>query len=227
MQLSVALPCYNEEGNVEETIADVTGWLDAVGLDGEVIAVDDGSTDRTRTLLEELAGENPRLKVVAHECNRGYGAAVRSGLDAGTGEWIAFMDSDGQFRAADLGRLMALTTETDVVVGRRHARADPWIRHLNMKSFRAANRILFGVRVDDINCAMKVIRKDVWPGIRPNVTSGALFNLELFARMNESQIAWSQVDVGHYPRRTGSQTGAKPGVVFRAAWEMLLLRVKL
>lgn len=225
--VSIALPCFNEEGNVEETIRNLTAWLDADGVEGEIIAVDDGSTDRTRERLEALARSEPRLKIVVHPQNLGYGAAVRSGLDAGSAEWIAFMDSDGQFRAEDLARLLPVTEEADVVTGRRRERADPWGRRLLMRCFRAANRWLFGVRVDDINCAMKLIRRRVWPRIRPCVTTGALFNLEMFSRMKIHGVAWCQVDVEHYPRRAGAQTGAQPQVLLRAAREMLLLRLRL
>jgi glycosyltransferase involved in cell wall biosynthesis len=227
MRLSVALPCYNEEGNIEATVADVTRWLDDSVLQGQIVTVDDGSTDRTRAVLDQIARTDPRIRVVAHPLNLGYGAAVRTGLDAGTGDWLAFMDSDGQFRAADLTRLISETDQVDVVTGRRRVRADPWRRRFNARCFRAVNRVLFGVHVQDINCGMKMIRREVWPRIRPQITSGALFNLELFARMKALQIEWRQVDVDHYRRRTGSQTGARPVVVLRAAREMILLRLRL
>jgi len=227
MKLSIALPCYNEEGNIEATVADLEQWLDSAGVEGEIIAVNDGSSDGTAELLQSLARSHPRLRVLTHERNLGYGAAVRSGLDAGTGEWLAFMDSDGQFRAEDLAHLMSAAAGTDVVTGRRRVRADPFVRRLNARCFRLANRLLFGVWVDDVNCAMKMIRRQVWQRIRPRVTTGALFNIETFARMAAQGIQWRQVDVEHYPRRAGVQTGAKPMVILRAAWEMLLLRYEL
>jgi glycosyltransferase involved in cell wall biosynthesis len=227
MQLSIALPCFNEEGNIEATIADITGWLDSARIEGEIVAVDDGSADGTLALLEALARLEPRLRVVAHPRNLGYGTAVRSGLDECRGEWIAFMDSDGQFRAADLDRLLALRETADIVVGRRRARADSWHRKLNARCFQTVCRLLFGVRVNDIDCAMKLIRRREWPSVRPRLTTGALFNLELFARIRRHGIAWRQVDVRHYPRRTGTQTGARPEVILRAARELLLLRLRL
>jgi glycosyltransferase involved in cell wall biosynthesis len=227
MKLSITLPCYNEEGTVQSTIADITGWLDSEGIDGEIVAVDDGSSDRTGELLEALAEVEPRLRVLAHPRNLGYGAAVRSGLDASRGDWIAFMDSDGQFRAVDFGRLLAESRAADVVVGRRRERADAWHRKLNARCFQTVCRIVFGVRVNDIDCAMKLIRRELWSSIRPRLTTGALFNLELFARIRRHEIAWRQVDVRHYPRRLGSQTGASPAVILRAARELLVLRLRL
>ncbi len=227
MQLSIALPCYNEQANVDRTVEDVLRWLGRNDIDGEIVAVDDGSTDRTRARLESLAAREPRLRVVAHEVNQGYGRAVRSGLDACAGEWISFMDSDGQFEIEDLGRLLRHSAGVDVVVGRRFKRADPWFRRLNAAAFRALNRSVFGVCVDDVNCALKLIRRSAWPRIRPTLSTGALFNLELFFRMKATGTAWRQVDVAHHPRRAGSQTGARPFVILRAAWEVVLLRARL
>lgn len=227
MQLSIALPCYNEEQNIEQTVTDVCAWLDVSGVQGEIVAVDDGSTDETRARLTGLAVREPRLRLVVHDRNLGYGAAVRSGLDAATMDWIGFMDSDGQFRASDFDKLIAYAREAEVVTGRRFKRADPMVRRLNSKGFGLLNRLFFGVRVHDINCAMKMIRRSRWPEIRPSVTGGALFNLELFARVKKHRVVWRQVYVNHYPRSAGVQTGANPAVLLRALREMFILRWKL
>ena len=227
MQLSIALPCYNEEQNIEQTVADVCAWLDVSGVQGEIVAVDDGSTDETRARLTGLAVREPRLRLVVHDRNLGYGAAVRSGLDAATMDWIGFMDSDGQFRASDFDKLIPYARKAEVVTGRRFKRADPMVRRLNAKGFGLLNRLFFGVRVHDINCAMKMIRRSRWPEIRPSVTGGALFNLELFARVKKHRVVWRQVFVNHYPRSAGVQTGANPAVLLRALREMFILRWKL
>src|SRR3989344_9303533 len=102
MELSIILPCYNEEQNIAHSVRDTASWMDTRGMKGEIIVVDDGSKDASPALLETLAKEIPRLRVVRHEKNGGYGIAVRSGCDNARTEWIAFMDSDGQFHAEDL-----------------------------------------------------------------------------------------------------------------------------
>jgi len=226
-ELSVALPCFNEAGNIENTIVDLSDWFDEAGIEGQIVAVDDGSTDSTAEIIARRCELDPRVVLVRHASNLGYGAAVRSGLDAGTREWIAFMDSDGQFRAADFDKLLPYTREANVVVGRRFERADPLIRRFNARCFGILNRVLFGVWVHDINCAMKMIRRSEWPRLRPRVSTGALFNLELFARLNREGLDWRQVFVNHYPRRAGTQTGANPLVILRALREMALLRLDL
>ena len=98
---------------------------------------------------------------------------------------------------------------------------------MNAKGLGLLNRILFGVWVHDISCAMKLIRRSRWPEIRPRVTSGALFNLELFARIKQHGIEWRQVFVNHYPRSAGVQTGANPRVLGRALRELVVLRWRL
>lgn len=220
MQLSIALPCFNEEANVPYTLADVDAWMQSRGIEGQIIAVDDGSKDGTARVLQELAQKYPRLRVVKHETNRGYGAAVRSGCDAATTEWIGFMDSDGQFHAEDFDHLVALSASVPLVVGRRRHRADPFMRKVNAKCFGLLTWVVLGVWVRDVNCAMKMFRRDLWQRIRPVHATGALFNAELFARARRAGARWKQVDVSHYPRVRGTQTGAHPLVILRMFKEL-------
>jgi glycosyltransferase involved in cell wall biosynthesis len=223
MQLSIVLPCYNEAENVEAAVADVRQWFSVDGIDGEIIAVDDGSSDGTGPLLDRLAQAEPLLRVVHHEVNRGYGSAVRTGCDAATKEWIAFMDSDGQFKAEDFRKLIEWTDRFDLVTGRKIKRADPLIRRLNAKFYALLVFVVLGVWVRDINCAMKMFRREVWSVIRPTVATGALFNGELFYRAKRNGIRWKQVFVNHYPRLRGTQTGANLSVIlkmFRDLWRL-------
>jgi glycosyltransferase involved in cell wall biosynthesis len=223
MQLSIALPCFNEEANLPSTIADVDGWMTRQHIEGEIIAVNDGSVDGTRRVLEELAARFPRLRAITHDRNRGYGAAVRSGCDAATTEWIGFMDSDGQFHADDFDKLLAQSAQAPLIVGRRRHRADPFLRKVNAKCFGFLTWIVLGVWIRDVNCAMKMYRRDLWQRIRPVHATGALFNAELFARARRSGARWKQVDVSHYPRTRGTQTGANPLVILRMFRELWVL----
>jgi len=224
--ISIALPCYNEEANIERTVEDLLSWFEEDQIDGEIVAVNDGSRDRTGEILARLAKEHPQVKVVVHEKNRGYGSAVRSGMDAGTKEWIAFMDSDGQFKARDFRKLLPLAKEYAIVTGRRRKRADPLIRKLNAKGFAFLNLAILGIWVRDINCAMKMFRRDVWQKIRPEFATGALFNAETFYRAKLHKIPWQQVFVEHYPRVYGQQTGAKLSVIFRMFRDLVRLRLR-
>jgi glycosyltransferase involved in cell wall biosynthesis len=223
MQLSIVLPCLNEEENIASAVADTDAWMRRRDIEGDIIIVNDGSTDGTVNVLERLQKQYQRLRTVTHTENRGYGAAVRSGCDAASTEWIGFMDSDGQFRAEDFDRLLLWADQFPLVVGRRRKRADPLRRRINAKCFGMLSWLVLGVWVRDINCAMKIFRRDLWQRIRPQHATGALFNAELFARARQSGARWMQVDVAHYPRLRGAQTGANFTVIFRMFRELWVL----
>ena len=223
ISLSISLPCFNEEAVVEKVIEDIMTWFIRDGIDGEIIAVNDGSSDKTGGILDELRLSTACLKVVHHQQNMGYGAAVRSGLDAATKENIGFMDGDGQFRAEEFGKLLLHIDQYQLVIGRRLKRADPFIRQVNAKLYSLLVDVRLDVRVCDINCAMKVWKREIWPIIRPVKSAGALFNAELFLRSKSAGIKWCQVPVLHYSRESGVQTGARLSVIlqmFKELWEL-------
>jgi glycosyltransferase involved in cell wall biosynthesis len=222
--VSLVLPCFNEERNIEHTIWDVQTWLDSEQIEGEIIVTDDGSTDRSLEILRNLQEQLPNLRVVHHETNRGYGAAVRSGCDLAQKSWIAFMDSDGQFHARDINLLLPLTTSADYVTGIREKRADTWHRRLNSWLYNGLVRVMLGVPVSDVNCGMKIFRRNVWNVIRPEYATGALVNAEMFSALQASKIPWKATVVPHYPRLAGNPTGAKPRVILRMFKELWQLK---
>jgi glycosyltransferase involved in cell wall biosynthesis len=224
MRLSVVLPCYNEEANVRATVEDVFAWIRRSGIDAEVVAVDDGSKDRTPVILGELAAAHPNLRVVRHPENGGYGMAVRSGCDAAAGGWIAFMDSDGQFRIDDLDLLLPHMKDYAFVAGRRRKRADPLPRVLYGKVLAFFNFAVFGMWIRDVNCGLKVFRSDVWRTIRPEHGIEKLFNAEMFLRLKKAGIPWKQIPVPHHPRRAGVPTGASGRALQRMMQEVAALR---
>lgn len=224
MNLTIVLPCFNEEKNIGSVVSDVDKWMRSAKVDGTIIVVDDGSKDGTAAVLLGLQEKIQRLMIVTHERNRGYGAAVRSGCDAAQTEYIGYMDSDGQFKAEDFSLLLSHLKNVDFVTGRRRHRADPLMRKVNAKLFAFLNAVVLGIWVHDINCAMKVYTKEVWRKVRPAHATGALINAEIFYNLKKLGIPWHQVDVRHYPRVHGSQTGANLKVIFRMFRELLRLR---
>lgn len=224
MRLSVVLPCLNEAENIARTIQDVEMWWQHEGIDGEIIVVDDGSTDGSREALHDLRHTRPHLKVLRHERNQGYGATLRDGCDAAEEEIIVFMDSDGQFRAKDLGRLLSHLQHVDFVAGRRTHRADPLPRILSALLYHWLIWWTLGIAAHDLNCGMKVFRHALWRRIRPARATGALFNAELFLALREQRIPWISVPVPHYPRRFGKPTGGNPAVILRMFSELRALR---
>jgi glycosyltransferase involved in cell wall biosynthesis len=224
MTLSITLPCFNEAENIETTIRSISAWMKEEKIEGEIIAVNDGSKDQTGIILDQLTQQFPTLRVIHHEENRGYGAAVVTGCDAATKDIIGFMDSDGQFDPKDFNLLLPHLTDYQYVTGCRKHRADPLLRIINAKLFGILSYLMLGIWVRDINCAMKVFRRDLWKTIRPRVATGALVNAEMFYRMKRKNILWKQVDVHHYPRQFGTQTGAKLSVILRMFKELWTLR---
>lgn len=222
--LSLVLPCFNEELNIEKSVRDALAWLAREGMRAEVIVVDDGSTDGSRGILERLSREDPRVLIVSHARNQGYGLAIRSGLDRATMENAGFMDSDGQFHAEDLGLLLPHLSAYAFVTGRRRKRADSAVRGIFGKILGLMNWMVLGVWVRDVNCGMKVFRRSLWPAIRPTHGVEKLFNAELFLRLQEQRIPWKTVDVPHYPRTLGNPTGAKLYVIVRMCRELWDLR---
>ncbi len=227
-ELSVVLPAFNEEANVEKTVRAVAAYLDQKPIDYEVLVVDDGSADRTGAIIDALAKELPRLRPLHHPQNRGYGAALRTGFDAARLRFVFYMDGDGQFDIRDLDRLLPLATDDDhIVTGYRITRQDPLMRRLNAKLFGGwLVRVLLNVRVRDLNCAFKLIPRKVLQAVRLEST-GALINAELYGRAVRKQFGIKEVGVHHYPREAGVQTGAHVSVIARAFYDLFRLRRKI
>ena len=226
--LSCFFPAHNEEANLSGLVEEALATLPSLAETFEVVIVDDGSRDATPRIADELAAADPRVRAVHHPRNLGYGAALRTGFGAARHDLIAFTDGDRQFRVADVGRLTARYAEggADAVVGFRIKRADPLIRTLYAKAYRLANRIFFGLRVTDVDCACKLLRRDALRGISVE-SGGAFFSAELLIKLRASGRSVVEVGVPHYPRTAGSPTGARPQVVFRAMRDFWLLRLRL
>ena len=192
--------------------------------------MDDGSRDRTPAIADELAARHPDVfRVVHHPVNLGYGAALRSGFQAARFGLVAFIDGDRQFKVADVGRLTARIVEADapdVVLGYRLKRADPLIRRWYARIYRLSNRVFFGVRVKDIDCACKLFKRESLATIRV-ASGGAFFTAELLIKLRYEGHKLAEVGVPHYARIAGSPTGAKPSVVFRAVRDFWSLRFRL
>jgi glycosyltransferase involved in cell wall biosynthesis len=229
-RLSYFFPAHNEEANLEGLVAEALAALPALADVFEIIAVDDGSSDGTPAIADRLAAANPDVvRVVHHEVNRGYGAALRSGFEASRYELLAFTDGDRQFRVADLGRLTArleAADRPDVVAGYRIRRADPLVRIVYARTYKLANRIFFGLRARDVDCAAKLFRREALEGVRVE-SGGAFFSAELLIRIHEKRRSIAEVGVPHHPRTAGSPTGARPAVIVRAVKDFWGLRLRL
>ena len=228
--LSYFFPAHNEEANLEGLVSEALATLPSLADTFEIVIVDDGSRDATGRLADDLAAVHPGIvRAVHHPTNLGYGAALRSGFRAARHDDVAFTDGDRQFRVADVGRLierMAALDRPDVVVGFRIKRADPLVRTLYARAYRLANRIFFGLRVRDVDCACKLFRRAALEGLAVD-SGGAFFSAELLIKLQAAGRSVAEVGVPHHPRTAGSATGAKPSVVFRAVRDFWRLRLRM
>ena len=229
-RLSYFFPAHNEEANLEGLVAEALATLPSIADTFEIIAVNDGSRDRTAAIADRLAAANPGVvRAVHHDVNRGYGGALRSGFEASRYELLCFTDGDRQFKVADLARLtarMAAPDQPDVVVGYRIKRADPFVRILYARTYKLANRVFFGLRVKDVDCACKLFRREALDGVRVE-SGGAFFSAELLVRTLSLGRSIVEVGIPHYPRTAGSPTGARPSVIWRAVKDFWMLRLRL
>jgi glycosyltransferase involved in cell wall biosynthesis len=227
--LSFFFPALNEEDNVTPIVEEALAVLPLFANDLEVTVVDDGSSDRTGAIADDLARNDPRVRVIHHGTRRGYGGAVRSGLVAATKPWVFFTDGDRQFKLEDLGRLVEAADGADAVVGYRIKRADPARRLFVAWVYNRLIRLLFGGGWRDVDCAFKLFRRDVFvrvplERVRSN---GAFFSPELLITLRRAGVRVRQVGVRHFPRTAHEPKGASPRVILRAIRDLLRLRARL
>jgi glycosyltransferase involved in cell wall biosynthesis len=224
--LAVVLPAWNEEAVISTTVQRVVETLSEVAPDYEVIVVDDGSQDRTGEIADALAAANPRIRVVHNRPNKGYGGALIAGFNAVSKELTFFMDADGQFDIRDITRLLAHLDEADAVLGYREHRQDPPLRIVNAWGWKMLMRLLFGLKVRDVDCAFKLYPTRLVR--RANVQAqGAMVNTEMLVKLNRLGYKWIEVPVNHYPREGGKATGANLRVIIRAFRELLKLHHRI
>ena len=217
--LSAILPAHNEEAAIAGTVNGVLQTLASWMSDFEVLVVDDGSQDRTGAILDEIAATNPHLRIIHHETNQGYGAALVSGFEASCKDLVFFMDADGQFDIRDLGRFFPLLETYDAVLGYRIKRQDTWMRKANALGWKFLVRLVFDVRVRDVDCAFKLYNGKFFRDHRLE-TRGAMINTEILYKFTRAGYTYTQRGVHHLPRKGGKATGAKPVVILRAFREL-------
>ena len=219
MRLSVVVPCFNEEGNIGRVVEQAAQVGRRHNSDLEIVVVDDGSTDDTASVLRSLKAENPELRVVEHPRNRGYGAAVRSGLDRASMDYVFLTDGDGQFDLQELPSAMRLLSEHDVVAGYRENRQDGWWRSLWGRIWTALVNRALGLHVRDANCAFKLLPQSLLRSSDLR-SEGAFISAELLLEARRFELSIAECAVSHYPRRAGRQTGASLRVIVKAFREL-------
>jgi glycosyltransferase involved in cell wall biosynthesis len=202
--LSVFFPAYNDAPSLPKLIGSTFEVLRQHVRDYEVIVVNDGSHDNTAEVLEQLRTRYaPHLRVVTHEHNRGYGGALRSGFAAASKEYVFYTDGDGQYDVFELPKLLErMAPDVGLVNGYKLERNDPRHRIFIGNTYNALARFLFRVRIRDIDCDYRLIRRDLLDAIRLTSTSGTIC-VELVRKLELLPIRVVEVGVHHYPRLHG------------------------
>ena len=222
-QLSIFFPFWNEEKNIERVIKNAIPIAQKIAENWEIIAVDDGSSDKTLKIAEKLAENNPNIIIVSHNSNRGYGAALKSGFEKAKYDLVVFTDGDGQFDFSQVNKFLKKIEKSDIVIGYRKKRFDNPIRHILMNLLKIWDFVFFGFLYRDIDCGFKMFKKGSLGKILPFKSEGAMITTEILAKAKRAKLKISQVEVSHYPRIYGDQSGGNLRVIMRAIRESFAL----
>jgi glycosyltransferase involved in cell wall biosynthesis len=226
MKISAFFPAHNEEANIGDLVKKTSKVLSELCEEYEIIVVNDGSKDKTKEVVENLMKEDNHIRLINHEINKGYGAALKSGFYNAKYEWIFFTDGDGQFDVSEIKKLIDLSKDCDIATGYRIKRQDPIHRKINAFAWGTLVKLLFGFKVKDVDCAFKLVKKEIIDKVQLEA-DGAMISTELLAKANKLGYRIKEVGVNHYPRKAGKQTGAKLKVILRAFKELFKLYGKL
>ncbi|MFI5182070.1 MAG: glycosyltransferase family 2 protein [Thermoanaerobaculia bacterium] len=229
--LTIFFPCYNDAGTIGSLVAGAHLVGKESGREFEIVVVDDGSSDASAEILEELKTLYPELRVVYHGANRGYGGAIRSGFSAATKDLVFYTDGDGQYDVLELKKLLPVLQDgVDVVNGYKIARSDPWHRIVVGKIYVVLMRLLFQFRIRDVDCDFRLIRRPALETIVLKHSSGVIC-LELVKKLERAGYRFVDFPVHHYHRVHGrSQFFNFPRLlvtavnILRLWWELNVVR---
>lgn len=225
-ELSVFLPAYNEEDNIRKVVFHTLEVLKEVTNKWELLVIDDGSRDKTANEVLEIAKNEERVRLIRHDINRGYGAAFKTGFYSSKYEWICFTDSDGQFDFAEIVNFIDKQKETnaDLVIGYYKKRRVSKFKIVTSKIWELSVFILTGLKVKDIDCGFKLVRKEVIEKI-PKLESerGAFISSEFLIKAKKSGFKIVEIPVTHYPRVAGAGTGRNLNVIIKSYIDLFRL----
>lgn len=221
-RMSVFFPSFNEENNIASTVKKAIKVLSNLKLvEWEVLIVNDGSTDQTAQIADQLAQQHRQVRVI-HQPNGGYGAALQTGFYESQFEVITYTDTDGQFDFSEVAKFIDKLDEADLIIGFRLIRAEGFFRWLFAKGWALSLWAFFGLNLKDVDCGFKMIKKETLKKI-PRLQSkrGGMINAELAIKANLAGYKIAQVGVHHYPRLTGVPTGASFRVIINSYLDLL------
>jgi glycosyltransferase involved in cell wall biosynthesis len=220
--ITAVLPAHNEAENIVQAVETLAAILSDLTPLWEIVVVDDGSDDETARLVSQLSHNREQVKLARHPANRGYGAALKTGIELARHQMLFVMDADLQFDPAELKTLLPLAKQYDIVLGYRRRRREHMGRRFNARCWGLLMRSLFGLRVQDINCAFKIFNREVFDQVTIR-SRGAMVCSEILILSKKLGFTIKEVPVTHYPRTRGRSSGAKPKTIYRAFSDLFRL----
>lgn len=225
--ISVFFPAYNDAGSIATLVKNALEILQTLTDDYEVIVINDGSTDETPKILDDLAINESHIRIIHHEQNRGYGAALRSGFNAASKDLIFYTDGDGQYDVKELKSLQNLMTEEiDVVNGFKIQRSDKSHRKILGGMYNRLSRFLFQLPISDVDCDFRLIRRSALKQIELESNSGFIC-VELITKLKQAGCSFIETPVNHYARVFGSSQFFTLSRVTRTGFDLIKLWLKL
>lgn len=227
IRLSVFFPAYYDEKNIGKVVDKAVEVLEDLRLkDYEITIIEDGSPDNTAEVADKLAAKYPKVNVIHHEKNKGYGATLWEGFVTAKYEYVFYTDGDNQFDMEELRKFVALLPFSDMVVGYRKKKQYSPYRKLTSFVYNVILRFAFDIDYIDIDCAFKIIKTDLFKKIKVN-TKDAFIDAEIMIRAELLGYTFTELGVKHLPRVDGVSTAARPSIIFRTIREIIELRKEL
>jgi glycosyltransferase involved in cell wall biosynthesis len=221
--LSVFFPAYNDSGTIASLVISALHTARRLTDDFEVIIVNDGSADGTAEIADELARTYPEVRVVHHPRNRGYGGALRSGFGAATRDLVFYTDGDAQYDPAEMAALWeAFNDDVDLVNGFKISRSDPLHRVVIGRVYHHTVKLLFGLRVRDVDCDFRLMRRSIFERVVLEKNSGVIC-LEMMKKIQDAGYRIAEVPVHHYHRAYGRSQFFNVRRLFRTGVDVMKL----
>lgn len=225
--VSIFFPCYNDAGSISRLVQTAFSTIKKYTSKYEVIVIDDASTDSSRKVLEKLAKEYKKLRLIFHQKNLGYGGALRSGFKTARYELVFYTDGDGQYDVSELPILLSLMTkDVDFVNGIKMARQDPTYRIFIGNLYSFVIRWAFWLPIVDVDCDFRLVRKSIIKKLNLEINSGAIC-IELVKKAQRKGAIFRQVSVHHYERRFGTSQFFRVDRILNTLGEVFSLWLRL
>lgn len=222
-ELSIFFVFWNEEKNIEDVVTRAIPIAEKYAQKWEMLLIDDGSSDDTKLLAQKLVNTNKQVRLISHMPNRGYGAALKEGFMNAKYDIVVFNDGDRQFDFSEVNKFLDKISDVDIVIGYRKIRVDHPFRHVLMNLLKIWDFIFFHFYYRDIDCGFKMFKRDALRKIMPLQSEGAMITTEILAKAKKTNLKIAEVEVNHFPRQFGNQSGGNPRVILRAVKESFSL----